>query len=239
MRPTFLEPEYPFEWVGVYDLSEGVQRLRLHPGPDPRMRVQLVRLESASDATVTEAIELAMRTMARATAVVSPDASVVLGETVELDLVGEGPWTYSLPIPSAGHYALFTQHLPTEFALELDDQNSQRLAPRLEREFAASHTHDESVSSVGLEFDRPFNQARLNAWMGKLLRERGNDIFRMKGILDIAGSDRRFVFQGVHMLFDGRADTSWGEQPHRSQVVFIGKRLDRDELRTGLESCLA
>jgi G3E family GTPase len=47
------------------------------------------------------------------------------------------------------------------------------------------------------------------------------------------------VFQGVHMLFDGRPDTPWGDRPRRSQVVFIGKHLDRAALREGLGSCLA
>ena len=95
------------------------------------------------------------------------------------------------------------------------------------------------MSSVGLEFDRPFDETRLNSWLSRLLRERGTDIFRMKGILAIAGSDRRFVFQGVHMLLDGRPDTPWGDRPQRSQVVFIGKQLDRTALHEGLASCLA
>jgi G3E family GTPase len=113
------------------------------------------------------------------------------------------------------------------------------LSPIAEREFVASHTHDDSVGSVGLEFDRPFDEARLNTWLGRLLREQGNDIFRMKGIVAIAGSEQRFVFQGVHMLFDGRPDIAWGDRPRRSQIVFIGKNLDRAGLRQGLGSCLA
>ena len=94
-------------------------------------------------------------------------------------------------------------------------------------------------SSVGLEFDRPFDEARLNTWLGALLRTQGADIFRMKGILAIASSERRFVFQGVHMLFDGRPDTPWPDGPRRSQVVFIGKHLDRAALHEGLAACLA
>ena len=42
---------------------------------------------------------------------------------------------------------------------------------------------------------------RLNDWIGNLLRTKGPDIFRMKGILSIKGEPNRFVFQGVHMLF--------------------------------------
>jgi G3E family GTPase len=152
---------------------------------------------------------------------------------------GAPPWTFTIPITEAGHYAVFTQHLPAEFQLRLANGDARGLTPVGERAFAASHTHDDTVSSVGLEFDRPFDETRLNTWLGRLLRERGADIFRMKGILAIAGSDRRFVFQGVHMLLDGRPDIPWGDRPRRSQVVFIGKHLDRTALRDGLGSCLA
>ena len=59
----------------------------------------------------------------------------------------------------------------------------------------------------------------------------GTDIFRMKGILDVKGRDERFVFQGVHMLFDGRPDRPWrATEPRGNQLVFIGRNLDRDRL---------
>ena len=62
----------------------------------------------------------------------------------------------------------------------------------------------------------------------------------MKGVLNLNGSSRRFVFQGVHMLFDGQPDRPWGADEKRaSQLVFIGRRLDRAELEQGFRSCLA
>jgi G3E family GTPase len=61
----------------------------------------------------------------------------------------------------------------------------------------------------------------------------------MKGVFSIAGSDERFVFQGVHMTFDGRADRPWGEEPRVNTVVFIGRNLKREELTEGLRACLA
>ena len=70
--------------------------------------------------------------------------------------------------------------------------------------------------------------------------EKGTDIFRMKGILHVAGVDNRFVFQGVHMLFDGREDRPWHPQEKRaSDLVFIGRQLDREALTRGFEACLA
>lgn len=53
----------------------------------------------------------------------------------------------------------------------------------------------------------------------------------MKGILNIKGQANRFVFQGVHMLFEGKPDRPWkDEQQRKSQLVFIGRNLDREAL---------
>jgi G3E family GTPase len=240
IRPTFLQPEYPFEWVGVFQLVAGVHQLQLHPGPDPTMGIVIEKVVDGGDATIAEAAERVNRRMSERTTVVEPGGTVApSGAPFALVLEGEPPWRYALPIVEDGRYAVFTQHLPEEFELRLAAEDERGLTPFATREFVASHTHDDAVTSVGLEFERPFDEPRLNKWMSTLLREQGNDIFRMKGILAMAGSDRRYVFQGVHMLFDGRPDLPWGDVPRRSQVVFIGKNLDREALREGMSACLA
>ncbi len=73
----------------------------------------------------------------------------------------------------------------------------------------SEHMHDQSITSVGIEVDGPVDLDKINDWLGWLLREKGTEIFRMKGILNINGSENRFVFQGVHMLFDGQPDRAW------------------------------
>ncbi len=76
--------------------------------------------------------------------------------------------------------------------------------------------------------------------MSALLRDKGVDIFRSKGILAIAGWDERYVFQGVHMLMDGGADRTWSaDEARHSRLVFIGRNLDRAQLELSLRSCLA
>ncbi len=242
-RPTFLDPEYPFEWAGVFSFVPGAYQLQLGAGPDPSMRVLLERITDVEPGTLVTAADRAIRRMANAPTPVQPGGKVYpTGQPFELHLLGAESSTLSLTmsieIAEVGLYALFTQHLPEEFAMQVVTLDGGPVAPLVTREFVASHSHDDAVTSVGLEFDRPFDQTQLNAWMGRLLREQGADIFRMKGILSIAGADQRFVFQGVHMLFDGRPDTAWAAGPRRSQVVFIGKNLDRAALREGLTSCL-
>lgn len=101
-----------------------------------------------------------------------------------------------------------------------------------------THQHDESVGSVALVESGALDGQRLNQWIGELLRFQGQDIFRMKGILNIDGEDRRFVFQGVHMLFDGSADRPWKPgETRKNELVFIGRNLDEAILREGFKSC--
>ncbi|MCE0483847.1 MAG: GTP-binding protein [Methylacidiphilales bacterium] len=108
-----------------------------------------------------------------------------------------------------------------------------------EHEHKHDHEHDEDVSSVGITAPGDLDEKKLSDWLGALLRTKGQDIFRMKGVLAVKGRDMRFVFQGVHMLMDGRPDRPWGTEPRRNALIFIGRNLDRKELNEGFKACLA
>ncbi len=103
-----------------------------------------------------------------------------------------------------------------------------------------AHEHDETVGSVALVEPGEIDGARLNSWLSNLLQTQGPDIFRMKGILNIQGQDQRFVFQGVHMLFDGRPDRLWrADETRKNELVFIGRNLDAVQLKEDFQTCLA
>ena len=100
------------------------------------------------------------------------------------------------------------------------------------------HTHDDSVTSVSLQMDGDVDLDLVNDWLGMLLNERWQDLYRMKGVLAIEGCDDRYVFQGVHALFEGMPDRPWNDgEARRSKLVFIGKELNRAELEAGFEAC--
>ncbi len=103
----------------------------------------------------------------------------------------------------------------------------------------AEHQHDESVTSVGIEADGVVDVRRLNQWLGELLFRRGPDLFRSKGVLNLAGDDRRYLFQGVHMLHGGELGAPWrAGESRRNRMVFIGRNLDSTELECGFRDCL-
>ena len=102
-----------------------------------------------------------------------------------------------------------------------------------------THEHDESVFSFAIAEPGEVDLDKLNKWLTELLQTQGPDIFRMKGILNIAGEDNRFVFQGVHMIFDGRPDRPWKpSETRKNELVFIGRNLDAEQLRQNFKACL-
>ncbi len=101
------------------------------------------------------------------------------------------------------------------------------------------HVHDSTVSSVGIVLDGDMDAKKVNRWMSELLQTHGPDIFRMKGVLSIKNDPNRFVFQGVHMLLDGRPDRPWGKTPRSNKLIFIGRNLNREELTEGFKKCMA
>ncbi|MBN8729836.1 MAG: GTP-binding protein [Acidobacteria bacterium] len=235
--PMFLEPEYPFEWGGVYQMTAGRHEFVMQDGPDPEMSLVVIPVASA-DYQGLEGAQLG--------AVLSfsgEKKSVRPGETIEtgydlhvLTLEGAGEKRFPIAVPADGAYALFTEHHPEEFAAAL--HGSGALEAAVSKAYKPDHEHDEEVSSVGLSVPGDLNERKLNAWLRDLLMNKGPDIFRMKGVLSIAGETRRFVFQGVHMLFDGRPDREWGAEPRHNSFIFIGRNLDRAALTEGFMRCL-
>jgi G3E family GTPase len=103
----------------------------------------------------------------------------------------------------------------------------------------AAHQHDRSVYSVSIADAGAVSSNRLTSWLNRLVQERGRDIFRIKGILNVDSEDRRFVFQGVHMLLDGRPGRPWQSgELRRSEIVFIGRGLEEQRLREEFRECL-
>jgi G3E family GTPase len=242
-RPTFLEPEYPFEWVGITTLEAGIATLELVGGVDETMTVRLVPVASATSDDLRAASEHCVRSWSREAPPARHGDRVALHESAHalaLAPESEDGVRYEIPIPVAGQYALVTEHLPAELRRLSLTQNGEQRAFLCEVAHAAGHSHDETVGSVGLRETRPLDRRRVDEWLSRLLRERGTDIFRMKGVLQIAGSDKRFVFQGVHMLVDASEDRAWrASETPTSEIVFIGRGLDREALRAGFVECVA
>jgi G3E family GTPase len=237
--PKFMEPEYPFEWAGIYHLTTETHQLALQVGPDPSINLALFPIQEAT-ADALEAIKMdAVLRFSEDGKKCQTGQAIQASSTVLYTLqLNNQPATFPVTVEQPGLSALYTQHLPSEFQLELHCANGL-LDPILTHEYKPKHEHDDEVTSVGIEISGDLDPTKLNTWLSNLLRTQGPDIFRMKGVLSIKGEANRFVFQGVHMLFDGRPDQPWGNNPRRNSLIFIGRNLDRVQLNEGFRACLA
>ncbi|WP_446718232.1 CobW family GTP-binding protein [Ensifer sp. OTU672] len=100
------------------------------------------------------------------------------------------------------------------------------------------HQHDATVKSHSFVYPEAFDGEKLAGFLKGYLGEHGDDIFRTKGIVSVAGDDRFFVLQAVHKLVDFRPDHAWGEDKRKSKFVFIGRNLDRESIDRNLRACL-
>jgi G3E family GTPase len=260
---TFLEPQYPFEWAGAYELPAGRHILKAtgehghdhhhghehghddghddhgHGGHDhghdhshAALKVALLPMPDASAEALAAQIEPAVRAFAEdASDVESGGHLIPAAQPYALEMQCMGG-QYAITIPKTGAYALFTEHAPGEFGLSLDAKLVS------ERAFA-SHHHDDEISSMGIDEPRALDARKVNDWLSHVLQAHGEDILRMKGVLNIKGDERRYIFHGVHMMFDGRPERPWGNATRGSQLVFIGRNLAREELLTGFLGCVA
>jgi G3E family GTPase len=102
------------------------------------------------------------------------------------------------------------------------------------------HVHDDDVKSFVYRADRAFNPAKLEDFLGAIVQVYGPKMLRYKGVLDMKGTDRKVIFQGVHQLMGSDLGPKWmpGEK-RQSKMVFIGIDMPREVLEQGLEGCLA
>ena len=102
------------------------------------------------------------------------------------------------------------------------------------------HAHDDDVKSFVFRSPRPFNPAKLEDFLGAIVQVYGPKMLRYKGVLNMKGSDRKVIFQGVHQLMGSDLGPKWAPGEDKlSKMVFIGIDLPRDVLMQGLEQCLA
>jgi G3E family GTPase len=102
------------------------------------------------------------------------------------------------------------------------------------------HHHDDDVKSFVFRSERAFNPAKLEDFLGAIVQVYGPKMLRYKGVLNMKGSERKVIFQGVHQLMGSDLGPKWAPgEKKTSKMVFIGLDLPRDVFLDGLEQCLA
>ncbi|MGX1186467.1 G3E family GTPase [Pseudomonas sp. F-14 TE3623] len=101
------------------------------------------------------------------------------------------------------------------------------------------HEHDASISSCSIVTSGALDADRFNRWINQLVQNQGQQLMRMKGLLNFASEARRFHFHSVHMLLEAMPGRRWqDDEPRDNRFVFIGRDLDSNNLRQGFLACL-
>ena len=101
------------------------------------------------------------------------------------------------------------------------------------------HHHDDDVKSFVFRSEKPFDPAKLEDFLGAIVNVYGPRMLRYKGVLQMKGTERKVIFQGVHQLMGSDLGAKWEEGEQRlSKMVFIGIDLPKDIFLQGLEQCL-
>ncbi len=101
------------------------------------------------------------------------------------------------------------------------------------------HHHDDDVKSFVFRSDKAFSAAKLEDFLGAIVNIYGPRMLRYKGVLNMEGTERKVIFQGVHQLMGSDLGPAWGaDEKRNSKMVFIGIDLPKDILMQGLEQCL-
>jgi G3E family GTPase len=196
--------------------------------------ITFLRVPEATVDEIGRQIDPALRAFAETPIDVACGGRLELGANFFRLDVGHAGAEFTLAVNEPGNFVAFCEHVPQEFALRFEG-----LTPLAERQFASHHHHDAEIISIGISDPRLLDGRKVDDWLNYLMQSQGQDIFRMKGVLSLKDEDRRYVFHGVHMMFDGKFERSWGATPRHNSLVFIGRKLDRQEIEAGFESCVA
>jgi G3E family GTPase len=120
-----------------------------------------------------------------------------------------------------------------------DDFVDVRLRELLGLDLEDDLEHDPDIVSVSLTTRQPLDAQKFSAWIKQFIMTHGVDVLRTKGILHLLGQERRYVFQGVHLVMDSAWSGRWDDAPRESRLVFIGRQLDGAELERDFLACAA
>lgn len=98
----------------------------------------------------------------------------------------------------------------------------------------------ERIQSIAIRESRPYDQDKIGKVMEMLLDTLGCDLLRYKGLLNIAGEERRLLFQGVQQIYAADWERDWTPDEEReSRVVLIGMDLPEERIRAAFERAVA
>lgn len=99
--------------------------------------------------------------------------------------------------------------------------------------------HDERIRAYCLEADRVLPLPRFIAWVERLIERHGDALLRLKGVLDVEGSEVPVVVHGVQHVFHPLSRLArWPPGERRSRIVVIVNDRTREQVVEGIEDLI-
>jgi G3E family GTPase len=98
----------------------------------------------------------------------------------------------------------------------------------------AAAAHDREISAFCIAFEQPLDWMMVSHWLAELRRVHGENLLRVKGILNLAGETAPVAIHGVHHVFHPPVLlNAWTDDDRRSRIVFITRGLAQQEIEEG------
>lgn len=157
----------------------------------------------------------------------------------EPQLLNLEEWLHGIN-PTAALVRCTKDTVPLERILTIGGFDLAAKAHVLDEHGDHEHVHDRDITAVSIREERPLDRGKFVRWLNEFVAMEGGDLLRYKGILSVADADRRVILQGVHMIRELTEGEPWGTNDERAtELVFIGRRLMDDIIRTGVRNCIA
>jgi G3E family GTPase len=208
--------------------------------PDVRERVELEAVVAVVDARhanaqldddiAREQVVFADRILINKTDVTSPEAVTALVERIrQLNPTARVDFTRHSAVDVGALLGVRSFSINNLLAIEtgvLDDEGHD-------------HEHDNTIASCAFVVPGAIDAQRFNQWINQLVQTQGQQLLRMKGVLNMHEEERRLHFHSVHMLLDSKFGKAWTrDEARESRFVMIGRNLDAERMRSGLLGCL-
>jgi G3E family GTPase len=97
--------------------------------------------------------------------------------------------------------------------------------------------HDSRIASFALDWDQPLDWSTFVEWIEMLITGHGENLLRLKGILNVAGEDSPIAIHGVqHLFHPPTALPAWPDADRHSRIVFITRDIARETIETSFRS---
>jgi G3E family GTPase len=106
----------------------------------------------------------------------------------------------------------------------------------MEKDSAITESHVTTTRSISITFDKPLDWTTFGLWLSMLLHARGEDMLRVKGLLNV-GEKGPIVLHGVqHIIHPPEHLDKWPSEDERSRIIFIMQNINPEDILSSLKA---